>query len=113
MTIEEFIVDFLSGELSVPVSGDVPSPVLPNFVTVEKTGGRSENKISSATVAVQSWAESRADAADLCAEVEAAMEALVEEPEISHCSLDSSYNFPDLSRKKPRYQAVFSIVHYL
>jgi len=113
MTIEEFIIDYLDGALSVPVSGDVPSPVLTSFVTVEKTGGRREDKISSATVAVQSWAKSRADAADLCAEVEAAMEALVEEPEISHCSLDSSYNFPDLSRKKPRYQAVFSIVHYL
>jgi len=113
MTIEEFIVDFLSGELSVPVSGDVPSPVLPSFVTVEKTGGRSENKISSATIAVQSWAESRADAADLCAEVEAAMEAIVSEPEISRCALDSSYNYPDLERKKPRYQAVFSITHYL
>ena len=113
MNIEEFIIEYLSGALSVPVNGDVPSPVLPNFVTVEKTGGRSENKISSATVAVQSWAESRADAADLCAEVEAAMEALVEEPEISRCALDSSYNFPDLERKKPRYQAVFSIVHYL
>lgn len=113
MTIEEFIVGYLSGVLSVPVSGDVPSPVLSSFVTVEKTGGRRENKISSATVAVQAWAESRADAADLCAEVEAAMEAIVEEPEISHCSLDTSYNFPDLSRKKPRYQAVFSITHYL
>lgn len=113
MTIEEFIVNYLDGALSVPVSGDVPSPVLPSFVTVEKTGGGRENKISSATVAVQSWAESRADAADLCAAVEAAMEAIVEEPEISRCALDSSYNFPDLERKKPRYQAVFSIVHYL
>ena len=113
MTIEEFIVDYLSGALSEPVSGDVPSPVLPRFVTVEKTGGRRENKISSATVAVQAWADSRADAADLCAEVEAAMEALVEEPEISHCSLDTSYNFPDLERRTPRYQAVFSITHYL
>ena len=113
MTIEEFIVDYLGGALSVPVSGDVPSPILASFVTVEKTGGRRENKISSATIAVQAWAESRAEAADLCAEVEAAMEAIVEELEISRCALDSSYNFPDLSRKKPRYQAVFSITHYL
>lgn len=113
MTIEEFIVDYLSGVLSDPVFGDVPSPVPQSFVTVEKTGGRRENKISSATIAVQAWAASRADAADLCAAVEAAMEAIVAEPEISRCALDSSYNFPDLSRKKPRYQAVFSITHYL
>lgn len=113
MTIEEFIVDYLSGVLSVPVSGDVPSPVLPRFVTVEKTGGGRENKIPSATIAVQAWAETRADAADLCSEVEAAMEAILAEPEISRCALDSSYNFPDLERKKPRYQAVFSVIHYL
>lgn len=113
MNIEEFIVDYLSGALSVPVSGDVPSPVLPRFVTVEKTGGGRENKIPSATIAVQAWAETRADAADLCSEVEAAMEAILAEPEISRCALDSSYNFPDLERKKPRYQAVFSVIHYL
>ena len=113
MNVEAYIIEYLSGALSVPVSGDVPSPVLPRFVTVEKTGGGRENKISSATVAVQAWAESRADAAELCAAVEASMEAIVAEPEISRCALDSSYNFPDLSRKKPRYQAVFSITHYL
>lgn len=113
MNIEEFVVDYLSGALSVPVSGDAPSPVLPRFVTVEKTGGGRENKISSATIAVQAWAETRADAADLCSEVEAAMDAILAEPEISRCALDSSYNFPDLERKKPRYQAVFSVIHYL
>ena len=113
MTIEEFVVDHLNEALSVPAYGDVPSPLLPRFVTVEKTGAGAVNYIPWATIDVLAWADTRADAADLCEEVEAAMEALVEEPEISHCSLDTSYNFPDLSRKKPRYQAVFSIVHYL
>ena len=113
MTIEEFIIQYLAARLSVPVSGDVPSPVSPSFVTVEKTGAGSVNKINSATVAIQSWAESRSDAALLCAEVEAIMGGIVAEPEISRCALDTSYNFTDLIRKKPRYQAVFSITHYL
>ena len=78
-----------------------------------KTGAGRENRIGSATIAIQAWAASRDAAARLCAEVEAAMGGIIAEPEISRCALDSSYNFPDLERKKPRYQAVFSIVHYL
>ena len=113
MTIEEYVVLFLSGKLSVPVRGDVPSPVLPSFVTVEKTGARETDRIRSATLAVQSWAESRDAASRLCAQVEAAMASLAAEPEISRCALDTSYNHPDLARKKPRYQAVFNITHYL
>ena len=113
MTIEEFIVLFLSGRLSVSVHGDVPSPVPASFVTVEKTGAGRLDMISSATIAVQSWAESRDAAAQLCAEVETAMLSLAAEPEISRCALDTSYNYPDLSRSKPRYQAVFSVTHYL
>ena len=113
MTIEEFIILYLSGRLSVPVSGDVPSPVPVSFVTVEKTGAGRENRIDSATIAIQSWAASRDAAARLCAEVEAAMGGIIAEPEISRCALDTSYNFPDLSRERPRYQAVFSITHYL
>lgn len=113
MNIEEFVILFLSGRLSVPVSGDVPSPVPESFVTVEKTGSERSNLINSATIAVQSWAASRAAAADLCAQVESVMDSLSAEPEISRCAIDTSYNFPDQARNKPRYQAVFSITHYL
>ncbi len=113
MNIEEFVILFLSGRLSVPVSGDVPSPLPESFVTVEKTGSGRSNLINSATIAVQSWAATRAAAADLCAQVESVMDSLSAEPEISRCAIDTSYNFPDQARNKPRYQAVFSITHYL
>lgn len=112
MNIEEFIIDYLSTALSaIPVSGDVPSPVPDRFVTVELTGGYNEDKIHFATVAVQSWEMSRAAASDLNEEVIAAMEAMISQPEISRCSLDNKYNYTDLTRKKPRYQAVFSVVY--
>ena len=113
MNIEEFVILFLSGRLSVPVSGDVPSPLPESFVTVEKTGSGRSNLINSATISVQSWAATRAAAADLCAQVESVMDSLSAEPEISRCAIDTSYNFPDQARNKPRYQAVFSITHYL
>ena len=113
MTIEEFIILYLSGKLTVPVSGDVPSPMPASFVTVEKTGGGDSDHIANATIAVQSWAASRAAAAQLCAEVQAAMGGIIAEHEISRCALNTSYNFTDTSRKIYRYQAIFDLVHYL
>ena len=111
MNIEEYIIEYLSGALSVPVYGDVPSPVPEQFVTVEMTGLNKQNKISSATIAVQSWSTSRVTASQLNDAVISAMEAMISEPEISRSALDTSYNFTDLTRKKPRYQAVFSVVY--
>lgn len=113
MLIEEFVVQYLNGELSVPVSGAVPSPMPDTFVTVERTGSSITNKIRTATLAIQAWAESIDAAANLCAEVTETMENIVENDEISRCSLDSSYNFTDTSTKRFRYQAVFDLVHYL
>lgn len=113
MTIEEFVIQYLAARLSVSVSGDVPSPVPSRFVTVEKTAGSESNKIRSARLAVQCWDASRDAAAQLCAQVEQIMAELTAEPEISRCSLDTSYNFPDLERKRPRYQAVFALTHFL
>ena len=113
MTIEAFIIEYLAGALDVSVSGDVPASPPDQFVTVERTGGGSRDKLSSATIAVQSWAMSRADAADLNELVISAMTAMEAEPKISRCALDTSYNYTDVSRKRPRYQAVFDIVHYL
>lgn len=111
MTIEEFIILFLSGRLTVRVCGDVPSSVPDSFVTVEQTGSSVENKIKSATIAVQSWALTRDQAAQLNALVESVMDELNEEPEISSCELETSYNYTDMARKKPRYQAVFDVVY--
>lgn len=123
MNIEEFVISYLNTALSVtvpgnpptvlaiPVYGDVPSPVPDQFVTVEMTGASEENKIRYATIAVQSWDVSRDAASNLNIMVITAMEAIISKDEISSCSLDSSYNYTDLTRNKPRYQAVFSVVY--
>lgn len=113
MTIEEYTVQYLAGVLEIPVSGDVPSPMPETFVTVEQTGSGEENRIRAATLAVQSWAGSRAEAAQLNQLVEEAMAAMAAQPDISRAALNTSYNFTDTTRKKPRYQAVFEVVHYL
>lgn len=113
MLIEEFVVHYLDAELSVPVAGAVPANPPDKFVTVERTGGSANNKIRTATLAVQAWAKTIDEAANLCAEVTYAMEAIATKDEISRCELNSSYNFTDTTTKHCRYQAVFDVVHYL
>lgn len=113
MTIEGFIIDYLDGVLSVPVSGSVPHPMPAQFVTVEKTGGSETDRIRGATLAVQSWNTSRAAAAALNETVKAAMAGLTALPEISRCALVSDYNYTDRSTNTARYQAVFDVVYYL
>lgn len=111
MTIEEFLIDYLAGELSVPVSGSVPHPMPDEFVTVELTGGYEVNRIPAAQIHVKSWSTSRAAAADLNEAVKAAMFGSISLPEISRCGLNASYNNPDLSTNKPRYSASFEVVY--
>lgn len=110
--IEPTVITYLSGKLSVPVSGGVPASPPEKFVTVEKTGGSVENLIRSSTLAIQSWAPSIAEAAALNDEVIDAMSGILILGDISSVELNSDYNFTDTTRNHPRYQAVFDIVHY-
>ena len=113
MTIEEYIVSYLNTELEdVPVSGDAPATKPASFVTVEKTGERIKNYVPRATIAVQSWAPSRASAMALNERVKEKMLFMPEAPTVvSKCSLNSEYNYPHEASKHPRYQAVFEVVY--
>lgn len=110
--IEPTVIAYLDARLDVPVSGAVPPEPPASFVTVEKTGGRFNNRISAATVSVQSWAPSIAQAAALNDQVKAAMAGITQLDRVSSCSLNTDYNFTDSTRKRCRYQAVFDVVYY-
>lgn len=112
MTVEEFYVDFLTEALDVPVSGNVPEDPRPErFVTIEKTGSSTDNFVYRPVIAVQSWAETRMDAARLNELVKQAMLGSIVSPRIFRCNLDTDYYFPELELKQPRYQAVFEITY--
>lgn len=113
MTIEGYVIAALSKTLDSPVSGDKPTPMPERFHTVKKTGSREGDHIYTATLAIQSWAESTAAAAILNDEVKAAMTALIRCPEISRVECETDYNYPDLTTKKPRYQALFEVTYNL
>lgn len=110
--IEEIILNFLSGRLDVPVRLSVPTPAPARFVVIEKTGSGYEDGLFSATLAVQSYGDGLYDTALLNRRVVETMLDADTLPEISFCELNTDSDFPDTARKRPRYQAVFDVVHY-
>ena len=116
--IEKIILDYLSAQLDVPCFLSVPEKFSGNFCVLEKTGSGYDDGLYSATLAVQSYGPSATDhdgtldAAKLNEQVKAAMKDADILPELVRCKLNTDYNFPDTTRKRPRYQAVFDVVYY-
>lgn len=112
--IEKIVKDYLASELTVPAYMERPKGVeMPEeYVFLEKTGSGEEDHIYRATLAIQSYAGSMYNAANLNEAVKTAMKGLVVLPEIGKVKLNSDYNFTDTEKKKYRYQAVYDLVHY-
>ena len=109
--IETTVLDYLSSVLPEPCSLEVPERPPARFVLLEKTDSSRKNFINTATFAVQSYAPSLFEAAELNERVKAAMDELILLPDIFSAKLDSDYNFTDTATKKYRYQAVFDIIY--
>ena len=111
--IEAIIIAHLGQVLDVPVYAERPAENVPElWVLVEKTGSSRENRIDSATVAVQSYAPTLLGAAQLNEEVKSAMDSLIEVKTVSRSALNSDYNFTDTATKTYRYQAVYDITYH-
>lgn len=115
MTVESLAINYLNNNLpnGVRASGSIPHPMPDAFVTVEQTGGSKMDHIKGATLAIQSWAATRAEAAALNETVKAIMDRMAELPQVSRCALETDYNYTDLDTNHPRYQAVYDIIFYL
>lgn len=108
--IEQVILEYLSQTLCVPVSMEK----LENeetFVLLEKTGSSKENQIHSATIAIQSYANSLHEAAVLNEDVKKAMDNIVSLDSISSAKLNTDYNFTDTTTKRYRYQAIYDLFY--
>ena len=88
----------------------VPKDRPQKFVTVERTGGGVANMVDYPMVAVQTWAQTQAEAEeDACA---IRMVALVGEPPEGVHSMRVNagpYKFYDEDSMQPRYQTVFDV----
>lgn len=111
--IEKIILDYLNSKLSVPAYMEIPEEKNrpKRFVLLEKTSGGEENHISSAILAIQSYAESLYEAAVLNEAVKAAMREAIVLNTVSKAKLNTDYNFTDTTKKQYRYQAVYDLVY--
>lgn len=110
--IEKILLNYLTTELSpIPVYMEEPEVKPSKYVLLEKTGSGRTNRIDFAMIAMQSYAESMEEAAELNREAKLAMYGAIDLPEVSAVDLNSDYNFTDTTTKRYRYQAVFDITY--
>ena len=110
--IETIVLNYLADNLSVPVFMEEPEERCREYVLIEKVGSSENDRIQSATVAVQSYAESLYKSAVLNDTVKRAMRDIVVLDSVSSCRLNSDYDFTDTETKRYRYQAVFDLTYY-
>lgn len=111
--IELTILNYLNSELEpVQVYTEYPQDPPAKFVTIDKTGGSGDIHLKNATFAIQSYAESLFEAAQLNEAVKAAMLVINRKTtSVSHVELNSDYEFTDTTKKRYRYQAVFDLIY--
>lgn len=111
--IETIVKSFLETKTSVPVRFE-RSPEMPaSCIVLEKTGGSYDEQLYTATMAIQSYGATLAEAASLNADVVGWMLAMRDSmTNIFDITLNSDYNFTDSATKRYRYQAVFVITYY-
>ena len=111
--IEKIVLDYLNKELEVPAYMEEPEDLqAEQYVLIEKTGSSQANHLYTATLAIQSYADTLYKAAQLNEQVKTAMDGITREKEVTRSELNSDYNYTDTARKQYRYQAVYDLTHY-
>lgn len=117
MIIEKTLIDYLIAqdlpEIGWAVYPTTPKqPVPENYIIIDKTGARSANGITQATIAIQSISsESLLKAAQINEMVVVAMRNIASVENIFGAHLQTDYNFTNTATKQFRYQAVYDITY--
>ena len=111
--IETTILKYLSDNLAdIPVMMEYPEDKQVPCIFLEKTGSGEQNRVLSATIAIQSLDKSLQRAAELNDKVKNVMCSMADDlAGIGRVRLNSDYNFTDQSAKAYRYQAVYEITY--
>lgn len=112
MMIEKIVLDYLNNALEYPTYTQEQNNGEKYFYLIQKVGSSVDNKIDTSMVAVQSYAPSRYEAAEMNYAMIEAMDDIIQLDEIGKCKKNSDYDYTDTSKKRYRYQALFEIVHY-
>lgn len=110
--IEAIILHYLEAHLTDPVYMLRPADPPARYYLLELTGASLSETIFSVTLALQSYAPTLLDAAEMSRAAIDAMIGAVELDEVARVDLNTNYNYTDPETKQPRYQAVFDVVHY-
>lgn len=109
--IEKILFDYLTENAGVQVYLE-KRDASGEYIVIEKTGSRTADKIETATIAIQSYADSMHRAASINEAVKDLMQDTLTLPEISAVRLNTDYNYTDITTKIYRYQAVYDITYY-
>lgn len=110
--IEKIILEFLQSHTDTPVYLEKPYKPPQKMIIVEKTGSTKSNRIDTATIAIQSYADTLVNTIELNEEVKGIMEEIEILDDIGGCQFNSDYNYTDTTTKQHRYQAVYNITFY-
>lgn len=112
--IELDVMDYLAETTGYPAFLEEPEKAHrpDSYFLVEKLGSDERDHITSAQIAVQSYAPSLVEAMSLNHAAKAAMSGFIELDKVSRCRCVGDYNFTDTQTKRYRYQAVFDITYY-
>lgn len=105
MDLERVVAQRLMGATGIKAVLEVPEDRPEEFISVEMTGGTRERLcIQHASLAVQSWAQTRQRAAEIARLVEQSTPGLTEEPNIFRAVANGTYRWPDPESRQARYQ---------
>ena len=110
--IEAELLEYLNERASVPWYAMRPKTPPTRYGLLEKIGARGSRKLTTSTIAFQSYAPTLLEAAEISEELRGLVESSVELSAITRAELSNEYNFTSTVDKQPRYQAVYEIVHY-
>ena len=104
MDVERVVAQRLMGATGIKAVLEVPEERPDEFISVEMTGGTGDRFIRQASLAVQSWAQTRQRAAEISRLVEQATPGLAEEQNIFRAVANGTYRWPDPDSGQARYQ---------
>lgn len=105
MDVERVVTQRLMGATGIKAVLEVPEERPDEFISVEMTGGTGDRFIRQASLAVQSWAQTRQRAAEISRLVEAAVSGIADaEQNVFRAVATGSYRWPDPDSGQARYQ---------
>lgn len=112
--IIELLIEYLEEVFGEGLYIGVEAPEqLTHYILIDQTASRTENHITTTTLAIQTYGDTLYDAIQGNEALKSAMLGFLELDEVAGVRLLTDYNFTNTATKQYRWQAVFEITHYL